>query len=97
MERLASVAPYLRVRYEDLAVRPAEEVTSVLRLLGVETEEVIAPPRYPHKHHLMGNAMLASFNGEVAVDERWRQELTPAEQATALRCAGAVATRFGYR
>jgi Sulfotransferase family len=96
MSRLARVVPYRVLRYEDLCADPQGEMAKVFEFLGVEPESVVGPPKFPEKHHLMGNAMLFAFDGEVRLDERWRDELSQAEQAEALRHAGALAERFGY-
>lgn len=98
-ERLAALessVPYLRVRYEDLAQRPEQELDGIFEFLRIERQPVVAPPRFPEKHHLMGNAMLFDFDGSVVVDERWRSELTGEEQAAMLRAAGGTAARWGY-
>lgn len=96
IEALRGRVRYLRVRYEDLALRPKTEVQSICEFLGVKDEDLVGPPRFPGKHHLMGNKMMFEFNGTVRVDERWRNTLDPREQATALHCAGWLAERYGY-
>lgn len=97
IEELGSLMPYLRVRYEDLAVRPEAEMTSILAFLGIEAEPVVGPPRFPHKHHLMGNSMMFNFSGAVTANERWRTDLTPSEQVKVLQYAGEMADKCGYR
>lgn len=94
-EQLASVAPYRLVRYSDLAADPEGVIGSLLEFLGVPGERVVDSPRYAHKHHLIGNNMLVSFDGVVNPDERWRAELTSEEQQTILRVAGTSAERYG--
>jgi Sulfotransferase domain len=96
MESLRQAAPYYLIRYEDLSARPDFEMRALLQFLQVEPETVVSPPRYPRKHHVLGNQMLRTFSGRVALDERWRTELSTDEQGTVLRCAGGLADRLGY-
>lgn len=96
MEALGSAASYLRVRYEDLALEPEEEIGSVFDFLGVDREDVLVPPRFPEKHHSVGNSMLVGFDGTVRLDERWRDALSVSDQSRVLLYAGKVAERYGY-
>lgn len=95
-EQLASLPRYCRVRYEDLASSPNEEISSLFRVLGVKVEQVVGPPRRAEKHHLIGNIMLSDFAGQVALDERWRTDLSQSEQRDVLRSAGDLAAAYGY-
>src|SRR5207245_1520964 len=47
MEGLQSRVPYLRVRYEDLAQHPEEQMTAIMRFLDVSYEPVVAAPKFP--------------------------------------------------
>jgi hypothetical protein len=96
MESLQSVAPYQLIRYEDLCAQPEEEMRRLFRFLEVEPEAVVSAPKYPHKHHILGNQMLRTFSGDVRLDERWHDELTPAERRSVLESAGVLAERLGY-
>jgi hypothetical protein len=96
MESLSTVAPYRILRYEDLALRPDKEMRKLFQFLGVEPEGVVAAPKYPWKHHIVGNEMVRGFSGSVGLDTRCREELSTAEQRTVLACAGPLATRLGY-
>ena len=96
MELVRESAPYRLLKYEDLCAQPEIEMRALFRFLDVEPESVISAPKYPHKHHILGNQMLRTFSGSVALDERWRAELSPAEQRTVLGCAGEMADRLGY-
>lgn len=96
IERLASEIPYVRVRYEDLATRPQRELDRLFDFLKLPTEPVVAPPRFADKHHLMGNAMLFDFTGEVSRDDRWRHELSAAEQHLVVGSVARIAGRYGY-
>jgi hypothetical protein len=97
IERLGSEVPYIRVRYEDLASWPQRELDRLLNFLALSSEPVVGPPRFAEKHHLMGNAMLFDFTGEISPDERWRSELSTAEQQAVLACGGNIAERYGYQ
>jgi hypothetical protein len=94
--RLDGVASYTALRYEDLCADPVGTMEQVFEFLSVPNEDVIAAPRFPAKHHLMGNVMLFTFDGTLTLDETWKAQLTPHEQEQVLRHAGALAKKFGY-
>jgi hypothetical protein len=96
MRSLNTVAPYHLLRYEDLAVRPEGEMRKVFEFLGVEPQSVVDAPRYPAKHHVVGNEMARSFAGDVKLDTRWRTELSAREQQAVLAAAGPFAAELGY-
>jgi hypothetical protein len=97
MESLRSLAPYLLVRYEDLSSDPELELLRLLEFLEVAPEPVVNAPKYPDKHHLIGNDMLRSFDGQVKLDTRWQADLSTSEQCQILECAGEFAARMGYQ
>jgi hypothetical protein len=96
MESLRALAPYFLLRYESLCSDPEAELLRLFDFLQISSEQVVTAPKYPEKHHLIGNNMLRSFDGQVKLDTRWRTELTAAEQRTVLDCAGEFARRMGY-
>jgi hypothetical protein len=96
MQSLQALAPYVPMRYEDLCSDPEAELQKLFDFLQIAAEPVVTEPRYPEKHHLIGNNMLRSFDGEVKLDTRWREELNVAEQRTVWDCAGEFAERMGY-
>jgi len=96
MRSLKMVAPYHLLRYEDLAVRPEGEMRNVFEFLGVEPQRVVDAPRYPAKHHVVGNEIARSFAGDIKLDTRWRTELSAREQQAVLAAAGPFAAELGY-
>ncbi len=96
MQSLSAVAPYHLLRYEDLALNPHSEVQRLFEFLGVDPENVVEGPRFPSKHHIIGNAMVRDFAGDVRLDTRWRTELKPTEQRAVLAAAGSFAAQLGY-
>ncbi|HET6380051.1 MAG TPA: sulfotransferase [candidate division Zixibacteria bacterium] len=77
------------VRYEDLCRNPAEELARLYRFCGVDPEA--APPleRAPTQH-LLGNRVRLERLVDIRLDERWRNELTRAEQEEARHVAAAT-------
>lgn len=96
IESLRSIAPYRLLRYEDLASRPEATASDLFEYLGLEPEPVVVAPRYPAKHHIVGNPMARDFAGDVSLDTRWQTELTRVEQDAVLAAAGTFATAMGY-
>lgn len=87
---------YHAIRYEDLCTAPGETMAGLFDFLGVANEEVGGAPRFPGKHHLMGNVMLFRFDGSISLDTRWRSELPDAEQAELLHRTRPLSERLGY-
>ena len=88
--------PVLTVRHEDLASTPQAEMDRVFDFMGLASQEVVCPPVDLRKHHLMGNKMLAAFDGSVQADDAWQKTLSPADCQTVMTAAGPLAGEFGY-
>jgi hypothetical protein len=68
-----------------------------VQFLQLDPEPVVAAPRNPAKHHLMGNSMLSTFDGGIRHDQSWRAVLTPAHQATIRELTEPLFSRYGYQ
>jgi hypothetical protein len=96
--RLAARLPpdrFLRVRYEDLCTRTEDELARIARFAGLAPEPGPVDFRTPN-HHVIGNRMRIAGSSEVALDERWRERVGPAELRTILRRTGGRRRRMGY-
>jgi hypothetical protein len=87
---------YLCIRYEDLCAEPQKVLNEVFPVLGVASEEVVAAPLVPDKHHLLGNRMLRTFEGDVRLVESWRGHLSAVAQDRILKSSGCFAVEMGY-
>ncbi len=85
---------YLVIRYEELCRSPAETMAEVFRFLGFDNEDVVDRLRVPH--HLIGNWMLMSFDGNIKLAEEWRTAVSAEEQRTIVAQTGELAANFGY-
>jgi hypothetical protein len=85
----------LRVRYEDLCREPAAWTARILEFAGIEgapgTRSVDGS-----RHHILGNRMRLKGAQTVRVDEGWRSELPPEDEAAFERVAGALNRRYGF-
>lgn len=93
---LASLPPeaWVRVRYEDLCIDPKATLAPVFALVGER------PPDTPEnfrsiEHHILGNVMRLR-KGRIALDERWRTDLSAAELAAFDEVAGDMNRAMGY-
>jgi hypothetical protein len=95
--RLMGTDTTLTIRYEDLATHTGATMDRVLTFIGVAPlgPETRRDPARPV--HAIGNKLLRSFDGSVALDERWRSELTASQATLVLRQSGSFAERQGYR
>jgi hypothetical protein len=79
--RLAGLLPadrFLRVRYEDLCRSTDAELARIARFAGLEPRP--GPVNFrAQDHHMIGSQMRLGSSGEVTLDERWREHLTPGQ------------------
>lgn len=85
---------WVRVRYEDLCRDPKATLAPVFALVGEN------PPEVPENfrsidHHILGNVMRLR-KGRIALDERWRNELSVGELAIFDKVAGDLNRSMGY-
>ena len=88
------VERWVRVRYEDVCSDPQGAIGPIFRLLGVEPVELPEDFRQI-EHHVLGNHMRLKQD-RIALDEQWREALSPEDLATFERIAGDVNRRYGY-
>ncbi|MFF3315545.1 sulfotransferase [Streptomyces sp. NPDC003035] len=91
---------YLRIRHEDLARRPREVTTQVLRFAGLDAESPVdAEGRIPlgANHTVTGNPdRLRRGVTQIRPDERWRTKLPGTDIAAATAAAAPLLSRYGY-
>lgn len=94
---LATLPPgsWVRIRYEDLCRDPQGTLAPVFGLLGER------PPELPEdfrsiEQHVLGNVMRLR-EGRIALDERWRADLTAEELAIFDEIAGDMNRGMGYQ
>jgi hypothetical protein len=93
--RRAATLARMTIRYEDLCAQPAETLAEIARRfeLGVTFE----PSQLQATNHAIGGnqAKLTGY-ASIALDERWRTALTPAQREVFERVAGSLNRRYGY-
>lgn len=67
-----------RISYEDLVASAARAVPELVRELDLP--ERIAGSAMTRSHLPVGNPSRLAFDGQVTIDDRWRDELTPAQK-----------------
>jgi hypothetical protein len=96
-KRLAARYPEAKfrlIRYEDLCREPSSILGSLLESLGVSPDyDWTTVTRTPH---VLGNKMRKSFNGEIRLSERWRDELDTNTEQAVIREAGDQMREHGY-
>jgi len=90
---------WLRVRYESLCADPASTLAAIGSFLGIGPIDVPSNFRAGEHHLQAGNAARkqSDTRSSIAIDERWRTELSPSILDHAARVAGPLARRYGYR
>lgn len=85
----------LRIRYEDLCTDVSGTLARMVRFVGLEP--VPGPVNFREtEHHVIGNRMRMQSSGEVRLDEKWRELLTPAQVAEIERRTRYYRRRYGY-
>ena len=86
---------YLLVRYEDVCAEPGSQIGRILDWMGLEDGSPSASWLDSVSHHLRGN--LSRFDRRpLQLDDQWRTEVSPRDQAEFMSVAGATMARFGY-
>jgi hypothetical protein len=93
----ADAPPNLRVRYEDLAHRPAETVARVCALADLDFRPEMLRFREGKAHMVSGNAMRLGGTSDIVVDETWRTALEPEHLRLFEQVTGDLPQRLGYR
>jgi len=71
---------HMLIRYEDLATRPEATVRSVMDWLGLEFEPAQLRWDLGVRHNLAGNRMRRSGDTTIALDRRWRSDLSASQR-----------------
>ncbi len=91
---------YLRVRYEDLTLRPKETVERVGKFLGVDMAPVVAllapGQAIPISHVVGGNRLRFTRGLTIRPDTEWERSLPRKEKAAFWAVAGWLARWYGY-
>lgn len=95
LQALVPAGRFLEMRYEDLCRAPDTEMARLARFAGLAPAPL--PPDFrAGDHHIIGNRMRMGATGAIALDERWRERLTPAQIDTILRRTADARRRLGY-
>lgn len=87
---------WMRVRYEDLATSPERVLKELCEFIGVEYEHEMLAYRSAIHMGIGGNRMRNRNSEQIALDEKWRDEM-PFKQRVAFALAGGWLNRlFGY-
>ena len=87
---------WLRIRYEDLATRPAANLRRICSYLGIEFEPGMLAYRKQPYYGIGGNRMAKGHDQEISLDTRWRQELPLAYRIKFSLLAGWLNRYYGY-
>ena len=94
---LKYVAPadWIQVSYESLCLDTASTMARIHDFLGVPRDDSYRQFRAA-SHHVVGNGMRLDEDSVVALDERWRDELSRQDLNDFDRVAGALNRHLGY-
>lgn len=82
----------IEVRYEQICRQPGPTLRRLFAFLGVREVEI----NTRQERHVVGNGMRLDWKGDVSLDERWREVLTPDDLRVFDRVAGELNRRYGY-
>lgn len=87
---------YMRIRYEDLCMKPTEYMNQIFNFLGLSNEDVCNSGYVPAQTHTIGNKMRKTFDGTISLDEAWRQNLDSSTQSTIANLTEPLFSQLGY-
>lgn len=93
---LVGKSNYSLIRYEDLSTSPEETMDNLQDFLGVKKEALITPNLLFRKKHIIGNTMLKSFNGEIILDNAWKNKLSKAIEQDIATMTQQESQKHGY-
>lgn len=82
------------VRYEDLCRDPVATMRRLYAFCGVDPNPADNPLAGRSEQHLIGNRRRLGAWDEITLDERWRTELSPDQQARIVAIGGSVQRRL---
>ena len=97
-ERITARLPaeaLIRVHHETLCKDPDGTLAILFRFLRLDPARARRDFRSV-EHHILGNVMRLNSSSEIALDERWKTVMTPADLAVFDRVAGERNRRYGY-
>jgi hypothetical protein len=94
--RRTPLASWAHLRYEDLAASPAETLQAVLARIGLESAGYLPRLDGHGKNHGIAGAVIRAGSGEIRLNERWRDSLSPARQRLILGLTRGPARDYGY-
>ena len=86
---------YLPVFYENLSIKPEIEMKRIFKFLDLEEESIFSTPKEPH--HIIGNRMIAKFDGVVKQDLEWKKIMHLDEQEEILKHCEPIASLLNYQ
>jgi len=89
----------IRVRYEDICSNPEIELKRICDFGGVDSNEVSTQLTSAMFHFVGGSSTIRDFGAqehEIALDERWKVELTDEDKNVFDQIAGRINRLYGY-
>lgn len=86
---------WLKVSYEALCTDTLTTLRRICDFIGVEPADIRLDFKHV-AHHVLGNGMRLDVDDSIALDERWRDELSDEELAAYFREVGDYHFRLGY-
>ena len=69
----------------------------VFDFFGIENEKVVSGPKWPNKHHMIGNRMLFNFDGTINEDIGWQEKLSDKQQRIICKATEPLFSQYEYQ
>lgn len=86
----------LRVKYEDIAMKPAEHVRRICDFAGLPYLPAMLELQSSEQHITSGNDMRLRSDARIRIDTAWQTGLKPDDRRFFEACAGGLNRRLGY-
>lgn len=98
---LASSGPTIRIRYEELAIRPAETLQAICAGIGLPFDERMLDQSKAHQHRLAGSLGKKELIDDplptaAKLNERWQQELDETAKRQIEETAGELFSSYKW-
>jgi hypothetical protein len=87
---------YSVLKYESFCKDPLAALDQVQALFGLRREELLKPGNAFRRKHIIGNEMIADFDGVIRQDEKWRTGLSKEDQRIIIQETQPLSARLGY-
>jgi len=86
----------MMLQYEKLCEEPERYTKMIQEFYEMPENELLTSNNYDDRKHVIGNKMIANFDGMVTLDTRWVDSMNPEEKREIVRLTEPLFSQVGY-